>query len=406
MPIAPSGCHDFAVVQWKVKANYVAGAIMSARRALAEVFDVAIVGAGIIGLSCARAAALKGLRVVVLDRDAQANGASVRNFGFVTITGQERGAAWNRARRTAEVWRDVAAQAGIDILQRGLWMTARREQAVPLFEAFMRTEMADGCKLLSAEAARAIAPHMCPADVSAVLTSAHDLRVESREAIPKVAAWLSARLGVQFLYQTTVLSAEAPRIDTSRGIVEAGAVVVCPGDDLVSLFPEQIRRYAVTRCKLQMMRLASPGFDLPGAIMSDLGLVRYAGYAALPEAQPLRERLELEQAEHLRHGIHLIVTQSADGSLVVGDSHHYAATPDPFASDRVDQLILEEYAAAIGRPPPAVVARWTGTYSSAVDRTMFIDAPAANLRIVMVTSGSGASTGFAIGEEVMAGLFG
>jgi hypothetical protein len=37
---------------------------------------------------------------------------------------------------------------------------------------------------------------------------------------------------------------------------------------------------------------------------------------------------------------------------------------------------------------------------------MFIDAPARNVRIVMITSGSGASTGFAIGEEVVAELFG
>ena len=51
-------------------------------------FDLAVVGAGIVGLACALAAAKRGKRVVVLDRDAQANGASVRNFGFITITGQ------------------------------------------------------------------------------------------------------------------------------------------------------------------------------------------------------------------------------------------------------------------------------------------------------------------------------
>jgi len=60
-------------------------------------FDLAIVGAGIIGLATALAAARRGLRVVVIDRDAQANGASVRNFGFITVTGQERGAMWSRA---------------------------------------------------------------------------------------------------------------------------------------------------------------------------------------------------------------------------------------------------------------------------------------------------------------------
>ena len=74
----------------------------------------------------------------------------------------------------------------------------------------------------------------------------------------------------------------------------------------------------------------------------------------------------------MKHGVHLIVAQSADGSLIVGDSHHYAATPDPFADARVDELILEEFAAATGRRAPSVLERWTGTYASATARTMFI----------------------------------
>jgi len=370
------------------------------------VFDLAVVGAGIVGLSCARAAALKGLRVVVIDRDAQANGASVRNFGFITVTGQERGAVWNRARRTCAIWQEVAREAGIPILQRGLWMTTRRREAVPVLEAFVATEMGEGCEILSPAAARARCGDLVGRDVQAVLTSANDIRVESREAIPKVAAWLTERFGVVFLRQATVLKVEPPRLETSRGAVQAGAVVVCPGDDLVGLFPQRIARYNVTRCKLQMMRLAPPGFRLPSAVMSDLGLVRYAGYSALPQAAPLRARLTAEQSEYLAYGIHLIVVQSADGSLVVGDSHHYAATPDPFADERVDQLILEEFAAATGRPAPPALERWTGTYSSAADRMMFIDAPAPDIRLAMVTSGSGASTGFALGEEIITDLFG
>ena len=364
-----------------------------------------MVGAGIIGLSCARAAALKGLRVIVIDRDVRANGASVRNFGFITVAGQERGTAWARARRTCAVWEELSRQAGFSILQRGLWMTARRPEAVPLLEAFLKTEMGEGCEILDRAAARARCGALVSSDVQAVLISSLDLRVESREAIPKIAAWLAGHFGVVFLRETAVLSVAPPRVETSRGLVEAGAVVVCPGDDLASLFPRQIARYNVTRCKLQMLRLADPGFRLSGAVMSDLGLVRYAGYSALPEAAPLRARLEAEQGEHLKHGIHLIVVQSADGSLVVGDSHQYAAMPDFFSDDRVDQLILEEFAAATGRPATPVLQRWTGSYSAAADRTMFVDAPADDVRIVMITSGSGASTGFAIGEEVIADLF-
>lgn len=40
-------------------------------------YDLAAVGAGVIGLACALAAARRGQRVIVLDRDAQASGASV-----------------------------------------------------------------------------------------------------------------------------------------------------------------------------------------------------------------------------------------------------------------------------------------------------------------------------------------
>jgi FAD dependent oxidoreductase TIGR03364 len=373
---------------------------------LSDPFDLAVVGAGIIGLSCARAAALKGLRVVVIDRDVRSSGASVRNFGFITVTGQERGTAWARARRTGAIWNDVAEQAGIAILQRGLWLTTRRPEAAALLEAFLKTEMGEGCKILSRAEARDCCPVLVNDQVQAVLRSSLELRVESREAIPKIAAWLADRCSVAFLRQTSVLSAAPPRIETSRGVLQAGALVVCPGDDVASLYPEAIAKYQVTRCKLQMLRLDNPGFCLPGAVMSDLGLVRYPGYAALAESAPLRVRLEAEQGEYLRHGIHLIAVQSADGSLIVGDSHQYAATPDFFADERIDQLILEEFTAATGCSAPAVRERWIGTYAAAPDRTMFIDAPAEDVRIVMITSGSGASTGFAIGEEVVADLFG
>ena len=104
--------------------------------------------------------------------------------------------------------------------------------------------------------------------------------------------------------------------------------------------------------------------------------------------------------------MHLIVVQSADGSLVVGDSHHYAPTPDPFAREDVDALILDEFAAVFGGAPPPVVERWTGTYAWAPDRAVLVETPMDGVRLAMVTTGAGASTGFALGEEVVASLFG
>jgi FAD dependent oxidoreductase TIGR03364 len=186
--------------------------------------------------------------------------------------------------------------------------------------------------------------------------------------------------------------------------VQADRVAVCPGDDFNGLYAERLSAYPLSRCKLQMLRLANPGFRLPGALMSDLGLGRYLGYADLEAAAPLKARLAVEQSQHLKHGVHLIVVQSSDGSLVVGDSHHYASTPDPFSHEDVDALILDEFRLALGIEPPPAIERWIGTYASAADRPVLIDAPETSIRLAIVTCGAGASTGFAIGEELVTSL--
>ena len=370
-------------------------------------YDLAVVGAGICGLAHALAAARRGKRVVVIDRDAAANGASIRNFGFVTVTGQQAGECWRRALRSRDVWAEIGRQAGIEIVQRGLLVVARRAEALSVLEAFAAGEMGQGCRLLARHEIEAHGEGLRTAEFAGALYSPHEVRVESRDAIPKLAAWLAQAHGVTFLRETAVHSAAPPRLETSRGVIEAEAVVVCPGDDFHTLHADRLAAYGLTRCKLHMMRLTPSAYDarLP-VVMSDLGLVRYLGYAELAEARALRKRLEAEQGAQLEQGVHLIVARSADGSLVVGDSHHYGATPDPFAPSFVDDLILEEYAAVYAGAVPLVASRWTGTYASAPDRLMLRDAPSSALRIVLITSGTGASTSFAIAEETIAELYG
>lgn len=366
-------------------------------------YDLAIVGAGILGLAHALAASRLGLKTVVIDRDAQANGASIRNFGFVTVSGQERGEHWRRARRSCDVWQEVAGPAGIDVIHRGSTVVARRPEALAVVDAFLRTEMGEGCEFLPPAELAKRQPELAEGALGA-LWSPHEVRVESKEAIPKLAAYLATQRDVEFRRETAVISVEPPAVETSRGRIEARAVVVCPGDDMATLFPERIAAYGVERCKLHMLRLADPGFKLNSAVMADLSLARYAGFADLPEAAPLKARVARDQPDMVANGVHLIVVQSADGSLVAGDSHHYARTPDPFAPDNVDELILDEYKTVFPGQRPGIIARWTGTYASA-NRTMFADTPAENIRLVVITGGTGASTSFAIGEEVIADLF-
>lgn len=364
--------------------------------------DLIIVGAGIVGLAHALAAARLGKRVLVIDRDAQANGASIRNFGFVTVTGQAQGRVWELAMLSAARWREVAPLAGIAIDQQGLLLTAQRPEAEVVIDAFLATDMGRDCIRLNAAALADRWPMIRGG--RAALHSPHDLRIESTQAIPRLSAWLAATHGVDFAYGLAVHAVETGRVETSRGLHPADAVIVCPGDDWATLFPDLYAAAGITRCKLQMLRLAAPGWRLPSPVMSDLSMVRYLGYANLPEAAALRHRLAVEEASALAHGVHLIAVQSADGSLVVGDSHDYAATPSPFSTTAIDAVMLDAYAQVLGTPP-AVVARWTGTYASASGHSI-VRTPAQGVRLVVVTSGTGASTSFALAEDVVADLYG
>jgi FAD dependent oxidoreductase TIGR03364 len=372
-----------------------------------DAFDVAIVGAGICGLAHALAAARRGKRVIVVDRDAQANGASVRNFGFITVTGQQGGDCWRRARRSRDVWIEIAAATKIPILQRGLLTIARRPEARAVLEEFLAAEMGAECELVEPGEIEAYGEGLRTQAFAGALFSPHEIRVESREAVPRLASYLAERFGVTFWRETVVRVAAPPRLETSRGTIGAEAIIVCPGDDFLTLHPDRIAAYGLRRCKLHMMRFAPDRFDekLP-AVMSDLGMIRYLGYSELPAAAALEKRLQAEQGDHIANGVHLIVVRGADNSLVVGDSHRYAATPDPFAPTHVDDLILDEYAQVFAGPTPPITERWIGTYASAKDRLMLVDKPSDALRIVLITSGTGASTSFAIAEEVVADLFG
>lgn len=363
-----------------------------------ERFDCAIVGAGIVGLAHALTAARAGLRALVLERDAQAVGASIRNFGFVTVTGQEAGDCWRRARRAREVWAEVAPAAGIAVHQRGLVVAARRPEAMAVLEQFAAGPMGEGCRILGPAALGTGLRR----DLVGGLASPHELRVESRDAIPRLAAWLEQAMGVRFRRRTAVQAVEPGRLHTTAGTIAADRIIICPGTDLATLFPEVFARRATTLCKLHMLRVADPGVRPASPVMSDLGLVRYLGYAGCAALPALHARLRAEQDTELSHGIHLIAVQGADGSLVVGDSHHYSDAPDPFQPAEVDALILRELSAVLDLPRPEVLERWIGVYPSGPG-TAFIEAPMPGVRLVSVTSGTGASTAFGLAEDTFSG---
>jgi FAD dependent oxidoreductase TIGR03364 len=357
--------------------------------------DLLIVGAGIVGLAHALAAARRGLKVVVAERDAHACGASVRNFGFITVSGQAEGETRARALRSRAVWEEVAPAAGIAIVQRGAVVVARRREALDVLAQFAAGPMGGDCTLWNAAQIRRQLPRL-RGDVAGALASPYEVRVEARDAIPRLARWLAAHHGVEFRWGAA-----------TEARPDARVVVVAPGVAVAESAPALARRLNFRICRLQMLRVAlsPPELRFPATVMSDLSLLRYEGFAAQPAARELRARLERECGAQLANGIHLIAAQSADGTLVIGDSHHYGEAAEPFARADVDALIVAELEALFDLPAVRVVERWVGYYPVADVKPLVREALAPNRHLVAVTNGLGMSTAFAIGEETIAALF-
>jgi FAD dependent oxidoreductase TIGR03364 len=158
-----------------------------------EPYDLAVVGAGIVGLAHAYAAARLGKRVVVIERNGRAVGASIRNFGFITVTGQAAGDTWRRSRRSRDLWAALAPEAEIAIEHEGLLLAMRRPESVSVAEAFLKTEMGEECALLDRAELLRRWPQAEPTNTLGALWSPIEVRVESRDAIPRLTAWLHAR---------------------------------------------------------------------------------------------------------------------------------------------------------------------------------------------------------------------
>jgi glycine/D-amino acid oxidase-like deaminating enzyme len=99
-------------------------------------YDVIIVGAGIVGLSLARASAIKGLKVAVFEKNEFAVGASIRNFGLIWPIGQPKGKLLNRAIRSTEIWAEIAKESNLPIYNNGSLHLATNEIEKRAFEEF------------------------------------------------------------------------------------------------------------------------------------------------------------------------------------------------------------------------------------------------------------------------------
>ncbi|MEW7855607.1 TIGR03364 family FAD-dependent oxidoreductase [Pseudomonas chlororaphis] len=368
--------------------------------------DLLIVGAGILGLSHAYAAAKRGLRVKVFERSATPLGASVRNFGQALVTGQPPGVMLDLARASRGIWGDWAQLAGLPLKRNGSYLFARTEAEEQLLQAFCagrarehgyRVELLRGAALNDLYGGR-FRHHR------AALHGLDDQQLYSREAMPMLIDYLRRDLGVEFHFSTLVRDIEPGQLHSTAGSFRAGQILVCSGHDYQTLLAEPIAALAPQVCRLQMLR-ARPELplDLQHALLTGLSCVHYGAFADLPEAAAVQAQI-LRDAPHLHeNGIHLLISPTPYGELIIGDSHHYGSDPSPFNAEQVDTWMLELAEHTLGCKVQ-VIERWQGVYGARGPGPFSFLRPAVGVSVALMHTGVGMSVGPAMAEGNIARL--
>lgn len=358
--------------------------------------DVAIVGAGIVGLAHAYLAARAGNRVTVFERNPAASGASIRNFGMVWPIGQPPGTLHRQALRSRELWLQILAESGLPYLQTGSLHAAYRDDEAELAREFAAKAPALGyaCQWLNASETLARSHALRPQGLLGALWSSSELTVDPRHVLASLPAFLHEKHGIEFHFDTSV---------TSTSTLAADAVIVASGDDFQTLYPDHFRESGITRCKLQMLRTVPQpnGWQLGPSLAFGLSFTHYPTFQICEALPKLRARIAHEEPDLVRWGIHVMVSQTSTGELTLGDSHEYGLAVEIFDKPEINRLILDFAARFLRVPTREISQTWHGVYAKHSSHPYIVYSPEPATRVVTVTSGIGMTMSFGLAEQVL-----
>lgn len=369
-----------------------------------------VIGAGIAGLATARALALKGFSVKVFDRSQRAVGASVRNFGMIWPIGQPEGKLYNRAIRSRNVWEDTCKAAGIWHECAGSLHLAYHADEMKVLEELRDIFNQQGRKISLLTKTEIIDKYdaVNPANLMGGLYSKEEMIVDPRESIATLPAYFKDRYAIQFYWGKCVSSISGQTVCIgNKEKHEADIIFVCSGADFETLYPEMFLALPLTKCKLQMMRLAAqPGNNRIGAALcGGLSLIHYNSFKAAPSLPDLKLRYQNEMSEYIKWGIHVMVAQNGRGELTVGDSHEYGLTQDPFDKQFINKMILDYLQQFARFKDCSLIETWNGTYPKLTNGEADIFfSPEKGVYILNGLGGAGMTMSFGLAEEVVEGI--
>ncbi len=365
-----------------------------------------VVGAGIVGLAHAWAAARAGHRVTVFERSDKARGASVRNFGMCWPIGQAP-ELLRTALRSRELWQEFIRDSGAYARPTGSVHVVGHDDEAAVLREFAAAAPGFGfeVEMLTRTQVEELCPGVRKGVAKAGLFSRTEINVDPREALALLPAFLREKHGVRFHWSTAVTRVSEGRLTTAAGETHAfDEVFICSGHDFETLFPEILAASPLKPCKLQMMRTVPQpgGWDLGPMLASGLSLRQYANFSICPTLAEVKARVAREMPELDRYGIHVMASQDRFGAIVLGDSHEYGEDIEIFDKMEIDDLMLRELRKLFDFPDWTIAERWHGMYAKHFDAVEFRTEALPGVHIATGTSGAGMTMSFGLADRFFA----
>jgi FAD dependent oxidoreductase TIGR03364 len=377
----------------------------TARKHISQKTEIAIVGAGIIGLAHAYAAAKAGFSVAVFERNPAAIGASIRNFGMIWPIGQPAGPLHNMALRSREIWTDVLNQAGLPYFPTGSLHATYQADEAAVGQEFCSKAGALGydCQWMSPTDTLNRSSALIPDGLLGAVWSPSELTVDPRRVLSQLPHFLQERYNVAFHFNTAVTAIDEGTLETPSGKWPAEHIIVCGGDDFQTLFPDVFAGSGLTRCKLQMLRTVPQpnGWQLGPSLAFGLTFRHYPTFQICESLTALKKRVAHEYPDLDRWGIHVMVSQTALGELTLGDSHEYGLAIDIFDKPAINRIILDYACRHLRVPSLEIAQQWHGVYAKHPEKPFLSLAPSRRVRVAAVTSGIGMTMSFGLAEDTI-----
>jgi FAD dependent oxidoreductase TIGR03364 len=238
-----------------------------------------------------------------------------------------------------------------------------------------------------------------------------EIQVNPKTTVARILHWLKEKNRLDYFNNVTIQDIEVSSnkihlTDNFKNEYTAKKVMICTGHDFKTLFPEIFLNAGLKTVKLQMLSGIANNTKIKGSILTGWSIRRYECFQECPSYQQIIAQEDPNSFQRL-HGIHILAKQEADGTIILGDSHHYAPHgPNAGSTDyedfvNVNDFVITEAKKILNIEHFELRNAWAGLYSQCTDKPIFVENISDDITVVTGIGGKGMTASLGYTQEFL-----